>query len=80
MTAKEKANELVRKFSPKLLFYTEKDNTQKSKECALICVDDILSFIEESDPQALSYEMFGYRDYWREVKEEIGKRLYAGRD
>lgn len=73
MTAKEKAKQLISKYSPKLPFYTEKDNLNKSKECALICVDEILTFIEDADPQSLSYELMGYRDYWQEVKEEINK-------
>lgn len=65
MTAKEKANELVKKFSPKLPFYTEKDNKQKSKECALICVDEILNAVTTIADK--KYE------YYKEVKEEIMK-------
>lgn len=59
MTAKDKANELVKKFSPKLPFYTEKDNKQKSKECSLICVDEILKLFDTV--------------YWHDVKNEINK-------
>lgn len=66
MTAKDKARELVE-------IYKNYTNEEWVKQLALICVDEILRFIEEADPQALSYEMFGYRDYWREVKEEINK-------
>lgn len=64
----EKAVDIYNKFrntSPAL------EANYKSKKRALIAVDEILNFIEEADPQALSYEMFGYRDYWREVKEHL---------
>lgn len=63
MTAKEKAVQLVLKYSPKLPFYTEKDNKQKSKECALICVDEIIKTIQ---PHLST-------SWWQEVKEEINK-------
>jgi len=58
MIAKEKAKELVDKFS-------WIDCSSDAKQCALICVDEILNgsrlfYIED-------YE------YWREVKQEIIK-------
>jgi len=44
MTPKEKARKLISKFSSKLPWYSEKDNLRKAKECALICVDEMLEF------------------------------------
>ena len=75
MNPKEKAKELVKKFSHKLPYYSEKDNTEKSKQCALICVEEII----DSEPM----EDFGCSDsgteyrstdeFWQEVKQEIGR-------
>lgn len=70
MSSKDKARELFEKY------YTIQHKTiicseGYAKQCALICVDEILSFIEDADPQTLSYELIGYRDYWREVLTEI---------
>lgn len=75
MTAKEKAKELVNTMLDKLY-----DNGSlsfkrilhaRAVECAKVLVDEILTFIEDADPQSLSYELIGYRDYWRQVKQEI---------
>jgi len=71
MTANEKAKQLISKYSPKLPFYTEKDNLNKSKECALICVDEILDFQINTMKWATDYN--GNIHYWQEVKEEIEK-------
>jgi len=40
MTPKEKAKELVDRFSPKLSWYNANDNLSKAKQFALICVDE----------------------------------------
>lgn len=69
MTAKEKANDLVKKYW--LKNKTGQDDFKTAIKNALICVDEILTFIEDADPQSLSYELIGYRDYWRQVKQEI---------
>ena len=37
-----------------------------AKKCALICVDEIMGTIHESD-------FWGTRKYWQQVKEEIEK-------
>lgn len=79
MTAKEKAIKLVEKFEP-YVNYQKDDLINEiermrinAKQCALICVDEILTFIKDADPQSLSYELMGYRDYWQEVKQQIKK-------
>ena len=68
MTAKEKAKELVGKF------LNEQNNTEEiseAKQCALICVDEILENITE---EVMTYKPFMMNtDYWQEVKQEINK-------
>lgn len=66
MTAKEKARELVSDFydidpEDALQYGME---WKMSKECALICVDEILK---------LPFEKQSERNYWEEVKNEINK-------
>lgn len=68
MTPKEKAEELVDEYYH--LFSVELENTidyREAKQCALIVVDEILSFIED--------DRFGFswKDYYFEVKQEIEK-------
>jgi len=63
MTPKEKAKDLLDKFSPILLFYSTMYNVNKSKQCALIAVDEIIS------DNASIYS----QKYWQEVKQEIEK-------
>lgn len=57
MTPKEKAKELVDKFS-------WIDCSSDAKQCALICVDEILETYIDLDPKL---------NYWEEVKQEINK-------
>ena len=58
MTAKEKAMQIAMKFN-------KKGETDNAKQCALICVDEILG----------GSRLFYIEDYsyWKEVKEEIIK-------
>ena len=66
MTHKEKAKELVNKF---LQIYDGR--VPQAKQCALICVDEILQTIPN---EVMSYEPFMMNtDYWQEVKQEINK-------
>tara|TARA_R110000850_G_scaffold48_1_gene163 strand:+ start:60 stop:245 length:186 start_codon:yes stop_codon:yes gene_type:complete len=58
MTPKEQAKELVERFYWKI---TENSlSVRQAKQCALICVDEILKFHDRIDV-----------DYWNEVKQEI---------
>jgi hypothetical protein len=63
MTAKDKAMEIAMKFD-------KKGETDNAKQCALICVDEIINTYPspwsslDVDPQ---------KDYWEEVKQEIYK-------
>ena len=64
MKPKEKAKELFYRFygiEPVQPIYIGMDKVQ-AKQCALICVDEILKFHDRIDV-----------DYWLEVKQEIKK-------
>jgi hypothetical protein len=61
MEAKEKARELVDKYSfVEIQHYT---SMFEVKECALIAVDEILDLVKHIDVDS--------EDYWEEVKQEI---------
>ena len=66
LTPKEKAKELVERFlgikkiNPESI--TRPYNYQEAKQCALICVDEILKFHDRIDVK-----------YWKEVKQELEK-------
>jgi hypothetical protein len=69
-TPKEKAEELVDKFSGLVDFTNDHDNTcykstlKRQKQCALICVDEIINSLPDHLDMAELY-------YWKEVKKEI---------
>lgn len=73
--AKEKANELANKFVFKSVF--DMDNKElaearkQGKQCALICVDEILKTLAELLPYGVDY--LQKRDELLEVKQEIEK-------
>jgi hypothetical protein len=80
MTAKEKANQLVDKFiwNCKHTEYVD-DNRYKdsetirvinSKQCALICVDEILELQLELSSDANAHNI---AEFYKEVKQEIIK-------
>ena len=56
MTAKDKAMEIAMKFD-------KKGETDNAKQCALICVDEILE---------TPLHVYG-RGYWKNVKQEISR-------
>jgi hypothetical protein len=69
MKAKDKAKELVDRF----LRIEGADDCGNSysyvaKQCALICVDEILNA-----PQIGSGWLHKYKPYWKQVKQEINK-------
>ena len=72
MDAKEKAKELVDKFKPHSHFWVhdlgrqkdyEIEQLENAKQCALICVDEIMS----------DYQSWVTNEFWLEVKQEIEK-------
>jgi hypothetical protein len=70
MTPKEKAQELIKKFSFNTRCFSEtkgwEDSFFDAKECALIAVDEILSINSVDKDEDLS-------NYWEQVKQEIQK-------
>jgi hypothetical protein len=79
MTTKAKAESIVRRFiyltpveydinmSPKQVNDIAEADLKLCKKCSLICVDEILSFIEDDR------EAFSWKTYYSEVKQEIEK-------
>ena len=69
MTPKEKAKELIEKFSFSNRYNLEKDgyfyNIYAAKESARICVDEILNANHVWYKESIPY------NYWMEVKQEI---------
>jgi hypothetical protein len=70
MTPKEKAIEIIDRFYIEVKFY------ERAKQCALICVDEILKSVDTE------YDIFkenganfksGFLYYWQQVKTEIEK-------
>ena len=76
MTPKEKARELVDKFEPYVIRYTQDDVVgyldqetpilEYQKQCALIAVDEIIKAVESD----WSF-MEARQEYWQQVKQEI---------
>jgi len=67
MAAKEKAEELIRRF------YSI--GAIECKQCALIAVDEIFEFMKMDDEytETVSNANSKWVDYWLEVKQEIEK-------
>jgi hypothetical protein len=74
MNYKEKAEELVEKFFSVIPVpdYDEyvnplKTHKERAKQCALICVDEIIGSVKYTFPSA------EFLNYWQQVKTEIEK-------
>ena len=66
MKAKEKALELIEKMFSNMPKYLQgKIGSETAKQCALICVDEVLE--ELGEELELAY------NYWTEVKQEVNK-------
>lgn len=70
MTPAEKAKYLVNKFTPHAYGVWDKNGSKEeryhSKQCALIAVDEVLSYSK-------AHGFIGLTEYWEEVKQEIEK-------
>jgi hypothetical protein len=66
MTPKEKAKELVNKFS-------WIDCSGDSKQCALICVDEMINTDINKDYIKVDGYMYSFIEFYVEVKQEIEK-------
>lgn len=85
MTPEEKAKELIDKFTPDTMDWTETRgyavNTKGAKSCALIAVDEIINtnkwFFAENYSKTIDMEITEKYsklvNFWYEVKEEINK-------
>ena len=66
MTAKDKANELISRF-------TDVEDGEmyigKAKQCALIAVDEILLFLQLQ----IGFRDYEASEYWEKVKSELEK-------
>ena len=71
MTAKDKAKELVEKHLKKIieLAYAETKTKELAKQCALICVEEIL----RNEVNTTMHPNDIIMDYWQEVKQGINK-------
>ena len=66
MTPKEKAKELVNKFLLNAMTY------EMAKQCAIICVDEIINHIDKCGYSGYEYDL-PPEIFWNEVKQEIEK-------
>ena len=83
MTAKEKAEELIQRFTKIESFHIHERVVlmplPEAKQCALIAVDELIeSFNSIYDASIRNIEKYsgakyGMKDYWQEVKTEIEK-------
>ena len=75
MTPKEKAEDIVRKYSTYVVMWTGGVETERQnvKQCALIAVDEIMyNNLMEYPQHSMIYNPHK-NDYWQEVKHEIEK-------
>jgi len=70
MTPKEKAKELMGKFTLELSSYYYH---QEAKQCALICVDEIINTGVHTDYIKVDGYMLSLFEFYTEVKQEIEK-------
>ena len=79
MTAKEKAQELIDKFSERTKFFDEYAgwlihlDSSKAKGHALTAVDEIIDILELNGFTLQEYHDKGTLEYWLHVKDEIEK-------
>ena len=77
MTAKEKAQELIDKFSERTKFFDEYAgwlihlDSSKAKGHALTAVDEIIDILELNGFTLQEYHDKGTLEYWLHVKDEI---------
>ena len=76
MTPKEKAKELVERFRPYVRESCEESSREeKMKQCALICIDEIINNPALSNREYKGWDNnpIQYKKFWQEVKQEIKK-------
>jgi hypothetical protein len=86
MTPKEKAKELIEKYSPLVTTWDcyndcpteDKYILRDSKKCSLIAVDEIISLMIKFHGRHIENNLTEI-GYWEEVKQEIKKRRHLWR-
>lgn len=78
MKPKQKAKELVDRFENLVgvdYTYDEKPIFELQKQCALICVDEIIDEVKDNitTPEKTPTRLFNKINYWQQVKEETQK-------
>ena len=79
MTAKEKAEELIDKFSERTKYFDEYAgwlihlDSSKAKGHALTAIDEIIDILELNGFTLQEYHDKGTLEYWLHVKDEIEK-------
>jgi len=70
MTPKEKATELSNKYFEQFLAFGEYLSIEQAKQCSLIAVDEILTWLKVHSYSNKNYDAFVF---YNEVKQEIEK-------
>ena len=75
MTPKEKAKDLVNRFFIEVDSYYVEDivSQPKAKQCALVCVDEIINTGVHTDYIRVDGYMLSLVEFYTEVKQEIDK-------
>lgn len=67
MKAKDKAEELMKQFD--FVYIQNYTSNFEVKQCALICVEEIIKAIDWHDFETPNKEL----NFWEEIKEELNK-------
>ena len=75
MTPKEKAEDIVRKYSTYVVMWTGGVETERQnvKQCALITVQEIISEMSDYYDEYDCTKTLKKIEYWQEVKNELEK-------
>jgi hypothetical protein len=75
MTPKEKAEDIVRKYSTYVVMWTGGVETERQnvKQCALITVQEIISEMSDYYDEYDCAKTLKKIEYWQEVKNELEK-------
>ena len=72
MKVEDKARELISKMLQyQMIVSDEEYSLNNAKQCALICVDEIIELLNYYNEEMSSTQQY---EYWQEVKQEINKQ------
>ena len=72
-TPKEKANELITKFAFQTISDLSDENFEQTKQCAIICLNEILEATNNKRSYILKTGFIGIHNYYLEVGKELAK-------